>query len=241
MISVHREELTKMEQESIEKFIKANEKKSDYQNPLITSKKETHLLNDIINKKRIKSGHRIPALIGKFGVFASMKIPKNTVIGRYIGFECTNKEWNEVYDYTNADAKHGEYLFSFNIDEKVEDNHDGSRQITIDPLHGNMNDLSLLYINDIRANIFESEPTEQDKALQNCKFIVVKEYGWPVVFVITTKSIQKGKELLMDYGVGFSSLLQQNARWQRIMKMTSDQIVNNVIRSVELNDTHDLY
>ena len=181
--------------------------------------------------------------MGQFGIFANMDIPKDVVIGKYIGFECTNKEWGEIFDYTNADAKHGEYLYSFNIDDELDDNHDGSRQITIDPLEGKLmngpnGDLKLLYFNDIREDIFNPEPTEKDKQLQNTRFVIAKIFGWPSVFVITTKNIKKGEELLLDYGPEYSVLLKQNKRWSRMINESTNKIANNVIGDIDIDNQY---
>ena len=154
--------------------------------------------------------------------------------------ESTNKEWNEMYDYTNQDAKHGEYLFSFDIDENLDANHDGSRQITIDPIESKMTDLNLLYINDIRENIFDSEPTAKDKVLQNVKFIVPKIYGWPTPMIVTTTNIKQGDEILLDYGSGYSVFLKQNKRWQKMMQSSRDHISNKIIGNVVFDNTYQL-
>ena len=242
MVAHHHENLGLQIPNSIARFMMINKHDKTYKNPLVTIKvNDQHLtLNDIAEKRQIQTGHRVPELVGKLGVFAKMDIPPYTALGRYIGFECTNKEWNEVFDFTNKDAKHSEYLFSFDLDENIGDNHDGSRQITIDPLEGNMDDLLLLYINDIRSNLFDSELSDEDKAHQNCKFVVPKLYGWPTPIVITTKHIKKGKELLLDYGLAFSVLLKQNERWRKLMRSANEQIANNILGDAVLDDYYRL-
>ena len=136
-----------------------NGQKIDYLNPLIKIKDNVLKLNDIVSKLKIQKGYRIPELEGKYGVFAEQDIPKYKILGRYIGYECTNKEWEDIFNYTNSDARHGEYLFSFDIDEKMDKNNvDTTRQITIDPLEAGLMDLKLLYLNDIRKEIFNPFP-----------------------------------------------------------------------------------
>eukprot|EP01084_Bolivina_argentea_P197266 338082_1 len=240
MVSEHHEKFNKTVFKSVSTFMEFNDKNADFKNPIVVMKGINYRLNDVVSKRKIQEGYRVPELIGKYGVFAKTDIIKNVVLGRYIGFETTNKEWNEMYDYTNQDAKHGEYLFSFNIDEYVEHNHDGSRQITVDPIEANMIDLNLLYVNDIRKNIFIPQPTKQDKALENIRFVVPKIYGWPTPMIMTTKKIKKGDELLLDYGNGFSVFLKQNKRWQRMIQASQDNISNNIIRNVQLDDRYEL-
>ena len=157
---------------------------------------------------------------------------------------------NKVFDYSNCDAKHGEYLYTFSIDEKAEEDGDTSRQITIDPLEGNLmdetgdgtgNDLRLLYINDIRKDLYDPEPTKEDKELQNCSFIVAKVYGWPLVFVMTIKSVKKGEELLLDYGESYSVLMKENKRWGRMMDAQRREGAKNVVGNVKQELMKDHY
>ena len=246
MISDHHEELSESITKSIRKFLEINQDKN-YINPLIQIKRNTLIQDKVMKKRVIKKGYRIPELVGQYGIYANMNIPKDVVLGKYIGFECTNKEWGEIFDYTNADAKHGEYLYSFNIDQEMDDNHDGSRQITIDPLEGRLmdmhnngrgRDLKLLYVNDIRQDIFNPEPSTEDIAIQNTRFVVVKIFGWPSVFVITTKRIRKGKELLLDYGGSYSVLLKQNKRWSKMINASKKQITNNIIGDMNIDNNY---
>merc|ERR1711991_178367 len=119
-------------------------------------------LDDIVEKLRIPNGYRVPELVGCWGCFARCDIAENTIIGRYIGFECTNKEWKEIMNGSNIEGLYGQYVFSFDIEDGLDDDHDGSKQVMIDPLEGNMRGLKLLYINDIRCNIYKSVVDEED-------------------------------------------------------------------------------
>ena len=199
-------------------------------------------LNEMVDKKIISSkmNRGIPELVGTFGVFASAKIPKNTVIGRNLGFELTNREWNEIFDFTKCDLKNTPYLFSFAVDEKARDSHDDSRTITIDSIAGGMHNLKLLYINDCRNNINEPELSAEDMVWQNCMFVVVRVQGWPSAFVVTTKTILKGGELLLDYGAPYWKLIQQNNRWTKLMKERNRRTIANVVGNVKLDDCFQL-
>ena len=235
---MHREPLSKRMSDAISAFLRLKGNDKENLNPFVSEKER---LNELIQKREIKGGHRCPELVGHFGVFALKDIAPLTVFGRYVGFECTNKEWNDIYDYTNADALHGEYAYSYSLGDEAEDEaEDEGRRITIDPIEANMADLVLLYINDIRSNLFEPEPADRDKELQNARFVVAKEYGWPTVFVVATKNIKKGDEVLVDYGDAYSVLLRQNKRWQRIVDVTRTQIANHIIGDTLLNDAYQL-
>lgn len=233
----HIEALSDIQQKAIILFIDTNWKNKNYRNPLIPMFRSTWHQHDILEKRVIPKGHRIPELEGKYGVFTRRNVPKNKVIGRYVGMEMTNKEWNDTFDYSDCDGQHGEYLFTFAIDEDAEKSDDPRRKVTIDPLEGNMMDkyntgdveeMLLLYINDIRKNILNPVPTPQDKRLQNCAFVIAKVYGWPYVFVITTKRIVKGQELFIDYGAAYSVLMKENKRWKHIIDMQKAAASDNV-------------
>ena len=96
--------------------------------------------------------------------------------------------------------------------------HDESRAEThrsiIDPMEARLNGMLLMYMNDIRLDISKSEPTKHDKAMQNVRFIVAKEKGWPTVFAVTTRKVREGEELLVDYGQKYSDLLTESERWK---------------------------
>lgn len=244
VVSKHHETISLKLKRSINEFIELNSSNYsnnlNYENPQIQLEGNTYVLDDLLEKKQIKkgSGYRVKALEGSFGCFSKEDIPDNTILGRYLGYMAMSKEWNEMFDFTNVDEKHSEYLFEIDLDENL-NKYNESRHITIDPICGGMIQLKLLYINDCRANIFDTEPTDEDKELQNVKFIVVKEYGLPTVMVVTIKDIKKGTELLLDYGKRFGNVLKQNERWKRMMQMQNNGIVNNIIGNTKLDDKYD--
>ena len=87
-----------------------------------------------------------------------------------------------------------------------------------------------------------TKPTKEDEKRRNCEFFTVEINGWPHVFVITTKDIKKNKELLMDYGEGYTQFFDDKARYQRIMnyrKCISDNI-KTCIDGLPLNDSYQL-
>lgn len=92
-------------------------------------------------------------------------------------------------------------------------------------------------------DIMNQKATDKDRERENCKFVVVRINGWPRVFVITTKKISKNKELLMDYGEGYTQFFNDKARYQRIMnyrKCIADNIKSKTIDNLPLNGPYQL-
>eukprot|EP01083_Nonionella_stella_P094201 264229_1 len=213
---------------NIDTFLRINRNDRDYTNPVTTLNGLS--LNNIAERFIITAPHRSSALIGQKGVRSIMDMPKNVVLSRYIGLEMTNKEWNDCFDYSNRDDLHGQYLYTFHLDE--------GKNITIDPVEGGKQRLLALYINDCRKDIFADNLTTEDKANINCAFVVVRVYGWPTVFVVTTKGIKKGDELLLDYGKEFWDSIKQNNRWNNIIQKVRKLSEKNIVKNVKLYHTH---
>ena len=190
-------------------------------------------LDDVVSKLTLPRDYRIPALVGKFGVFSKLKITKGTVLGRYLGFECTEEEWHQIFDHTNCDMMHTPYLFDFKV---------GSgrwkkcSQIFIDPFEGKMQDLNLLYINDCRDDISQAKMHKKDNERMNCGFVVVKVHGWPAVFVVTTKNVEQGVELLLDYGELYWNNIKENDRWEKLHKLRNQRTLQLIIGDTKLVD-----
>eukprot|EP01084_Bolivina_argentea_P226446 382525_1 len=232
LISKHNESIPKTEQTEMKQFLDINKNDGQYINPITTHtiNNEHIKLQDTVEKFTIKLPHRVPALNGENGVKAQMDIPENTILARYIGYEMTNEEWNDCYDYSNKDMLHSQYLFTFDIDE--------NKAVTIDPLHGKKHKLLVLYINDCRKDIFCEILTDDDKTYQNCKFVVSKINGWPNVFIITTKQILKGNELYLDYGNYYCNCIKQNNRWSKIVQEVRNNADKNILNGFKLYSKH---
>ena len=61
----------------------------------------------------------------------------------------------------------------------------------------------LCYINDIRKDITNPDPADEDLEYKNIEFVKAYHYGIPKVFIITTKYIEKGEELMSYFGESF--------------------------------------
>ena len=116
--------------------------------------------------------------------------------------------------------KHNAYKFILNIDGYGDEN---GRKIVIDPIESNSYELDLIYINDIRENILVSVATKKDKEKQNAKFFIANVMEWPTVFVITTKDIDTNKEVLIDYGEGYTETIWEERLNQRMMNHKRDK------------------
>ena len=73
---------------SLNKFVKINKwnfqrdnnkNSNNYNNPIICLGRESTRLNDILIKKKICLGHRVPKLVGSHGIFATQEIPKDPI------------------------------------------------------------------------------------------------------------------------------------------------------------------
>eukprot|EP01083_Nonionella_stella_P155120 500669_1 len=180
--------------------------------------------------KNISKPCRVPNMVGSFGVRAKMNIPKDIVLCRYVGFEMTNTEWAEVFDFSNEEALNGMYLYSFELDDK--------RSITIDPIYGGKKQLAGLYINDCRKDINISQRTQDDIHHQNCQFKVTLWKGWPIVFIVTIKDISKGQELLVDYSAAYWAAMKVTNRWVSISKRMKELCKKHIVKNTNIHAVH---
>ena len=226
-------------QRNIEKYMNLNKEDLYSKTPFVAvGGADGMKVNDIVEVSKIENAdYRVPKLVGQKRVVALRDIPQYTVLGLYMGFMALDTEWSAMFDYSKVDEEHARYLFSIGLDEK-----DPTQSLVIDPIESKMMDLVLLYINDIRANIEEPEPTAEDKALQNCKFTTVNVYGWPTAMVITTKRIVKGEELLLDYGKAYSDGIKTDERWVEIRKQIKEQIfqTRKILGDIDIEGPCDL-
>ena len=71
----------------------------------------------------------------------------------------------------------------------------------------------LSWINDCRKNIYLKNLTNDDNNHLNCIFVTGLVNGWPSVFLVTTKTIEKNVQLLTDYGKDYSDTLAQESEY----------------------------
>eukprot|EP01084_Bolivina_argentea_P126516 223999_1 len=236
-ISKHDETISNCMKKQIELFLTMNINDNNNINPMTTNKL---LLNQSVEKYIIRLPHRSPSLEGQYGVRAIIDIPKQTVLSRYIGFEMSNREWNNCFDYSNKDMFHAQYLYTFDLDLDLEcnDNGEDKRSVTIDPIEGGKSELLVLYINDCRKDILTANMSHDDNKHRNCKFVLIKNKGWPSVFIVTTKNVRNGQELFIDYGKDFWLLSSESHRWNKIIEKVRQLSKQNIIKNVKIHDLH---
>jgi hypothetical protein len=107
----------------------------------------------------------------------------------YAGTLLTEDELTNLYN----DAEHAhQYLYKIPC---AKWRHFQNKDLLIDPLQGG-NTMSSRRIN---AKGLDGE--DHVDYPQNVKFCTMRQHGWPFVFIVATTAIQKGVELLIDYGV----------------------------------------
>ena len=234
--------ISKVIKTSLIKYLEIDGNRKEFRNPTIIIDKKQYERNDIIERRVLDDNYPIPALRGGYGTLTNTRnIPKNTIIGEYMGSMTTEDEWTEIFADSRKDISNRSYVFSFEVTTN-----EGIERIFIDPIESIMDKgddpMVLLYITDIRTDIMIKEPTKRDKKRENARFLVVKVNGWPRVFVITTKNIPKNREILIDYGEGFCDLLWDQIRWKRILNSghrISTEVLNETIGQGPVADLHD--
>mmetsp|Transcript_15673 Transcript_15673/g.45262 ORF Transcript_15673/g.45262 Transcript_15673/m.45262 type:complete len:649 (+) Transcript_15673:183-2129(+) len=131
------------------------------------------------------------SLTAHFGLFATQRIPRHTIICEYAGEVRREDEggYNPVPEYS----------------VKLErcDSHILSKKNATAYDYGYMVDGELVLnegsvINDARSSLVGEEDTEHRDA--NASFMEVIANGWPHIFVIATTTIEEDEEILIDYG-----------------------------------------
>ena len=226
MISLHYENVCNTILRSLKTFVSIDGNKNTVlQNPFVSNYGQICNLNDILEKRKLTALYRVPTLVGGWGAFAKKNIERFAVLGRYWGFLSLETEWCDMFERTRCYARNRQYLFKFDVQSGADTQH-----IIIDPHEANNTELMLLYLNDVRCDLSTPEPTKEDKKLQNVRFVVVKENGWPSVFAVTSKKVSQGDELLIDYGQNFSDLLEENRREERVKSARIKQIDKNIVQ-----------
>ena len=233
------QELSKEIKDSVKRYYDIDGNKKEFRNPMIVIDDEPYKRNEIIERRILGDEYPINELRGGHGTFTiDREIPKNTIIGEYMGSMMTEKEWTQIFSDSRKDISNRAYIFSFEVKTN-----DGIARIFIDPIESNMDKgdspMILLYINDIRKNIMNRKATKKDQQRENARFLVVRINGWPKVFVITTKNISKNKEILIDYGDGYYDLMWEQITWKRMLnatKKTSNHILHETIGETEANN-----
>lgn len=79
----------------IQEYLRIEDNATNYTNPTIVIENEALKAKDVMKRKVIKDGYKIPALIGGYGFFATRKVPQYTVLNKYAGYMAIEKKWME--------------------------------------------------------------------------------------------------------------------------------------------------
>ena len=76
----------------------------------------------------------------------------------------------------------------------------------------------LCYVNDIRKDVTIPDPTDEDLKYKNVEFVRVYHYGIPKVFIVTTKYVKVGEELMSYFGASFYTTVVEKERFKKIQE-----------------------
>ena len=138
-------------------------------------------------------------LRGQSRCVARRAIAKHEVIGAYGGRLCAQDAYEKTRGRSVLDLVEAE-RFALSIDKPVRGREGGFGRLVIDPWPGlgeEPHGSPLMAINDCRANPFLNLTRKYE--LENCAFVNAYVRGFAHVFVVATRDIVAGQELLIDY------------------------------------------
>ncbi|KAI9349469.1 hypothetical protein DFJ73DRAFT_833670 [Zopfochytrium polystomum] len=166
-------------------------------------------------------------------VRATSNIAKNEIIGMYEGQWCLQLE-HEVKTYSVLDRYYSEYKlfdcmdleFAHHISPKLasaagvgthsrlrrSENNTVSSQVWLDGAYSKGYYEWATELNDFRSNPFNRLEDETIQKTADVEIIDVRIMGWPYKFVVSSKAIPKGKEILIDYGSDYWTLIGESKR-----------------------------
>ncbi len=149
-------------------------------------------LNSELAKKVILPGdYYIHAMAGQTGVVAVSAIAKGSIVAEYGGLVMMDYEFSQ-FRGTRSHELATKYAVELNTDLYLCGHYDVNQVAS--------------YINDWRADPFESREAEINKCHKNKKNIMmnfVLVNGFPRAMMFANRDIHAGEPLLMDYGNGY--------------------------------------
>eukprot|EP00040_Diaphanoeca_grandis_P025678 m.142713 g.142713 ORF g.142713 m.142713 type:complete len:683 (+) comp30264_c0_seq5:113-2161(+) len=145
---------------------------------------------------------------GRYGVFVkeNFSFPAKHVLGPYCCEVVFDAEYCKTQELSGAlDRELGVYEFEWTDNWNLSDNDNLFLKSLIGSGDNNRN--ILRYVNDYRAREMEANDEndddydeEDDDAAVNACFVEVCEKGWPYAFLVTTKDVYGGQEILVNRG-----------------------------------------
>ncbi len=228
---------------SIEKYLEINCDEThkfglDQTEPLIKMAKTTKSFDEVVAVFDITQ-HRIPQLYGQKGVRSLIKVPKNTCLGQYVGVYRTKSEYEKIFNNSNQLALRDQYSYDMSL--SIGDGQDIDCVIDGFGLESATNEICLVSkVNDCRLDINDDKPSEDDAKHQNVVFVQAKINEWPAIFIISTRNIQAGEELLGYYGEEFGAACKDKDEFDQFKDYMRTLVNEKILGDLPKIDVWDL-
>ena len=156
-----------------------------------------------------------------------MDIPGGVILGQYVGNEMMHSQYLDVYNGTKEEMEHLTYLHGESL--RLPD----GEEIDIDGIAAGKSS-PFLYINDGRQNM-ECDATEADRKRMNTEFASVLCNGWPLILVVTTKTIRTGQSLWIPYGPRYR-LVREDQELMEDQRQKAMRFVAQILRGIDLEE-----
>ena len=204
--------------------------------------------HEVLTVFNIGEQHRIKALIGSKGLMTNCNIPKHTVLGQYVGITYTKEEYKKIFEHSNQWTLRNQFAFDESVNIPIIRDKEVKREkveLVLDGFGlGFLNETEsdhMSKINDCRLDIINcTNPTIEDEEYHNVDFVSCAVNGWPVIFVVAVKDIQKDTELFGFYGGNFGEAVedQQSVEaFRRSLEMLLDtKILKPIAHQMQSSD-----
>merc|ERR1712228_955470 len=172
--------------------------------------------NEVLSVFSIDEEHRMNVLIGRKGLKTDCNIPKNTVLGQYVGITVTKQEYKQIFEHSNQYTLRNQFAFDQSVNVPLNCNDkDAKRQkielvidgFGLEEIENESN--HICKINDCRLDIINCKnPTNDDENYHNVDFVQCEVNGWPMIFIVAIKNIKKNQELFGFYGENFGEAVE---------------------------------
>ena len=190
-------------------------------------------LNEVVGQRIVRECQHLKILEGQSEAYAKVDIPGSIILGQYVGNEMLHNEYLEVYSGTTEEMEHLTYMHG----EQLLLSNGREIDIDIDGIAVGKSS-PFLYINDGRRNMREKE-TAADQQRMNTEFVSVLCNGWPLILVMTTKSVKAGESLWINYGPRYGLVLDEQALIYD-QKKKAIRSVDQILRGIDLEEERPL-